>query len=121
VKDLAALAVNAAANSDNLTLEAVGPESFSYRELVREIGKAIQCERPVMHLTPGLGYLASRIIGLCVNDTFLTREEIRGLMAGLLDVDGPPAGSIRLSDWCRARATTLGRSYASELARRRRG
>jgi hypothetical protein len=50
---------------------------------------------------------------------FITREEIRGLMSGLLDVDGPAGGSIRLSEWCRANATHLGRHYASELARRR--
>jgi NADH dehydrogenase len=54
-----------------------------------------------------------------VRDVFITREEIRGLMSGLLDVDGPAGGTIRLSEWCRANAATLGRQYASELARRK--
>jgi len=121
VEDLAALAVNSGEQIDNFTIQAVGPESFSYQELVCEIGKAIKCERPVIHISPGLGYLASRIIGWFVNDIFITREEIRGLMAGLLDVGGPPAGTIRLSDWCHAHADSLGRDYASELARRRGG
>ena len=58
------------------------------------------------------------IIGFFVNDVFITREEIRGLMSGLLDVDGPAGGSIRLGDWCRANASRIGRNYASELARR---
>jgi NADH dehydrogenase len=86
---------------------------------VEEISRAILCERPVMNIPPWLGWLASQIIGFLVNDVFITREEIRGLMSGLLDVDGPAGGSIRLGDWCRANATRLGRNYASELARRK--
>ena len=42
-------------------------------------------------------------------------------MANLLYVDGPPAGTTRLSDWARENADRLGRRYASELARRRTG
>ena len=118
VEDLAAMAVTAGASQENLILQAVGPDSFTYRELVTEIGKAIGCERPILNLPPGLGYVMSRIIGYFVRDVFITREEIRGLMSGLLDVDGPAGGATRLGDWCRANATTLGRSYASELARR---
>jgi len=118
VEDLAELAVTAGEGNENTVIQAVGPESYSYRELVAAIGKAIHCERRVMNIPPWFGYLASRIIGLFVNDVFITREEIRGLMSGLLDVDGPSAGTIRLSDWCQANASRLGRSYASELARR---
>ena len=40
-------------------------------------------------------------------------------MANLLYVDSPPAGTTRLTDWARANVATLGRRYASELARRR--
>ena len=63
--------------------------------------------------------IGDEFIGYCQHDVFITREEIRGLMSGLLDVEGPASGSIRLSEWCRANATHLGRHYASELARRR--
>lgn len=71
-----------------------------------------------MNIPPWLGWLVSRIVGFFVNDVFITREEIRGLMSGLLDVDGPAGGTTRLGDWCRANATNLGRTYASEMARR---
>jgi NADH dehydrogenase len=54
-----------------------------------------------------------------VHDTFVTREEIKGLMDGLLCVNAPPTGKTRLTDWMRANADNLGRNYASELARRR--
>jgi NADH dehydrogenase len=54
-----------------------------------------------------------------VNDVFLTREEIEGLMADLLYVDSPPPGKTKLSNWAREHAHWLGRAYTSELARRR--
>jgi NADH dehydrogenase len=50
---------------------------------------------------------------------FITREEIEGLVAGLLCVDAPPAGSTRFTDWVRQNAGALGVRYASELARRK--
>jgi NADH dehydrogenase len=39
-------------------------------------------------------------------------------MHGLLYVDAPAAGTTRLSDWAAEHASSLGRHYASELARR---
>jgi NADH dehydrogenase len=49
----------------------------------------------------------------------ITKDEIEGLMADLLYVDAPPAGQTALTDWVKSHADTLGRSYASELARRK--
>ncbi len=49
----------------------------------------------------------------------ITHEEIKGLMADLLHVDSPPAGTTRLTDWIREHADSLGRKYTSELARRK--
>jgi len=60
----------------------------------------------------------SRVIGWFVHDTFVTWEEIRGLMAGLLAVETPATGTTRLTDWMHTHAATLGRQYASELRRR---
>ena len=53
-----------------------------------------------------------------MNDVMLTRDEVEGLMKGLLYVDSPPAGHTKLTEWVRANAKTLGSRYASELARR---
>ena len=49
----------------------------------------------------------------------ITHEEIKGLMADLLHVDSPPAGTEKLTDWIREHADSLGRKYTSELARRK--
>ena len=56
---------------------------------------------------------------IAVGDVVITKEEIEGLMAGLLYVDAPPAGHTALTDWIKSHAETLGRRYTSELARRK--
>jgi NADH dehydrogenase len=119
VDDLAALAVREGASRGNAIINAIGPETFSYRGLVKQIAQIIGRARPIVSVPPGLGYLASRVIGWFVNDIFITREEITGLMGDLLYVDAPPAGTTKLTEWAREHRDELGRRYASELARRR--
>ena len=119
VDDLAALAVQQGSLREDNLLNAIGPETFTYRGLVEELGRIIGRPRKVVSLPPWLGYAAGNVLGRLLGDVLITREEIRGLMAGLLYVDAPPAGSTRLTDWARSHAGDLGRHYASELARRR--
>ncbi len=120
VDDLAALAVRHAAGTADVTVDAIGPETFTYRALVETIGRAIGRPRPVVSVPPTVGYWAGRALGLLVRDVVITREEIEGLMAGLLHVEGPPAGTTSLTAWAAAHRGTLGQRYASELGRRSR-
>ncbi|HEX9048252.1 MAG TPA: hypothetical protein VF988_14600 [Verrucomicrobiae bacterium] len=119
VDDLANLAASAGEREGNEIINAIGPETFTYRELVEAVGQAIGKRRPLIEVSPGIGYAASRVIGWLVRDTFITREEIKGLMDGLLCVDTPATGKVILTEWLRSNADTLGRSYASELGRRK--
>ena len=119
VDDLAALAMEQGARRENVVINAIGPETFTYRGLAEQVGAIIGCRRPVIGVPPLLGYWVGRFVGWMVQDVVITREEIKGLMADLLHVDAPPAGTTRLTDWARANAETLGRRYTSELARRR--
>ena len=68
---------------------------------------------------PLTGYMFAKAVGWLVRDTFLTWEEIKGLMAGTLAVDTPPVGSTKLTDWASRHSKTLGKTYRSELARRK--
>jgi uncharacterized protein YbjT (DUF2867 family) len=119
VDDLAKLAVEQGRQTADATIDATGPETFTYRELVRQIGAIIGKRRPIVSVPPSVGYAAGWLLGRLMGDVMLTREEIDGLMQGLLATDSPPAGQTRLTDWARGHAATLGRKYASELARRR--
>lgn len=119
VDDLARLAVEQGEKTENVIINAIGPETFTYRGLAEEIGRIIGKPRPIVSVPPGFGYCVGWLIGRMVGDVMVTREEIKGLMADLLYVDALPAGTTKLTDWARENAGTLGVRYASELARRK--
>ena len=119
VDDLADLAVAEGMRSENVIINAIGPETFTYRELVKAVGNAIGRTGPLVNVPPGMGCLLGKLVGWFMHDTFITREEIRGLMTELLYVSTPPTGKTSLTVWMRKNADTLGRRYASELDRRR--
>jgi NADH dehydrogenase len=118
VDDLAQIAVEQGKGRTNSVIEAIGPETFTYRELASSVGEIIGKKRPIVSVPPSLGYAVGWVISKLVGDVMITREEIAGLMANLLYVDAPPAGWTKLTDWARERASRLGMHYTSELARR---
>jgi NADH dehydrogenase len=95
------------------------PEPFTYKSLVRTVGEIIGEKKPMISIPPGIGYLAGQLLGKLVGDVLITREEIEGLMADLLFVDSPPTGETKLTQWAREHAGSLGRTYTSELRRRK--
>ncbi|MEE8402440.1 MAG: NmrA family NAD(P)-binding protein [Candidatus Hydrothermarchaeaceae archaeon] len=119
VDDLAKLAVEQGKETENRIIDAIGPETFTYRELVKEIGNVTGKQRPIISIPDSIGYIAGQVIGKIVGDITITREEIDGLKADLLYTPSPPAGETRLTEWLRENASTLGKRYASELARRK--
>ncbi len=119
VDDLAALAVQHGSGRENTIINAIGPETFTYRDLVATIGQLIGKRCPIVSVPPWFGYAVGWALGALVGDVVVTRDEIEGLMADLLCVDAPPAGQTGLTGWVKEHASTLGRHYTSELARRK--
>lgn len=117
VEDLADLMVQAGDEPANRTLDAVGPETFTFDELVRRIARAIGSHQRIIHVPPTLALWTARLFGWFMGDVMLTRDEVRGLMTNLLISPAPPTGSNRLSDWLTANGPRLGIHYASELQR----
>lgn len=118
VDDLASAAVEKIGSDRDEIINAIGPETFTYRELVETIRRIIGLKRLIIGVPPELGYWACRLLGAMVQDVIITREEIRGLMENRLYVNGPPGGATRLTDWITRHRDTLGRTYTSELSRR---
>lgn len=118
VDEFARIAVDEGGRRENRVINTIGPETFTYRGLVQELGAIIGKPRLILSVPPALGFWLGRLIGKMVGDVVVTRDEIDGLMRDLLYVDAPPAGRIRLTEWARENAALLGRHYASELARR---
>ena len=117
VDDLAKLAVDAVYKKENYIWDAVGPDEFTFKEMVELIGKSVGKERLLISLPPRLAFLATQIMSLFVKDVILTPEEVDGLMANLLISKEPPRCKTSLRNWLTENKTTVGRVYASELAR----
>jgi NADH dehydrogenase len=117
VEDMAALAVRAVEQSGDEVIDATGPETYSFNELLRMLRDEIGGMARTMHLPPMMAYQATRVIGLLVGDVIMTRGEVMGLMDGLLATDAPPAGQTKLSAWVRENRETLGARYANEVKR----
>ncbi|MEE9133627.1 MAG: NAD-dependent epimerase/dehydratase family protein [Gemmatimonadota bacterium] len=118
VDDLAELAVERGASREDVVVDAIGPETFTYRELVTTIGRAIGKPRTIISIPPRAGYYLAVLLGKLMGDVVLTRDEVEGLMGGLLSVDAPPAGTTSLTSWAAEHGDRLGTRYSSELARR---
>ena len=121
VRDLAQLMLEAGRKEDNFTVNAVGAERFTYRELSETLARILGLKRLIMPCPPALGYAVGKAVGWLHRDVFITWPEVRGLMAGLLDTPESPEeapGRTLLTAWAEKRKDDLGRRYASELARR---
>jgi uncharacterized protein YbjT (DUF2867 family) len=118
VDDLAAAAIDRITEAANETIDAIGPETYSYREMVEMIAREIGSRALIVSMPPMIAYQAVRVLGWLVGDVINTRDEVRGLMEEKLYVQSPPLGTTRLSDWVRASRQETGRRYASELKRR---
>jgi uncharacterized protein YbjT (DUF2867 family) len=117
VEDVASLCVAAAAEPTGETIDAVGPETFTFEELLRTIARTIRRRVRFVRVPAVVALAAAAGIGALVGDVLVTREELDGLMSELVTTDGPATGTRRLSDWLLANAQTVGTRYASEVAR----
>jgi uncharacterized protein YbjT (DUF2867 family) len=117
VDDLARLCVQLGARNDTVVMDAVGPQTLTFRQLVDAVRSAVGSHAvvvpvPVIVLT-GL----SHALSLALRDTLLTREEYQAMADGLADSDAPTTGTIVFTDWISEQGPTLGRRYASQLDR----
>jgi uncharacterized protein YbjT (DUF2867 family) len=117
VEDIAEIAVRVGSLTEQVVEDAAGPDTFSFREFVALVRKAVGSRALVVPTPVAPALVAARLIGLVVHDVVLTRDEVTELQTGMMRSSAPPAGRIRLADWLAANADTLGRRWASELDR----
>jgi uncharacterized protein YbjT (DUF2867 family) len=117
VRDLAHICLRAAHDRPDVTIDAAGPDTMPYEQLVRAIRHAVGTRTPILHAPPAAMAALARALGLLVRDVVLTADEIRGLTAGLLASHQPALGHISFVEWLNENGPTLGRAYANELDR----
>jgi NADH dehydrogenase len=118
VDDLAAIASQAAGATGNQIIDCHGPETYTYTELARMIADELGIRRRIVRVPPALGFAVARLLNPILRDVLITRQEIEGLMRGLLWSHSPSRGAIGLRAHVRDHGDTLGRRYASEVGRR---
>ena len=117
VDDLARLCVRLGGRGDDVLVDAVGPQSLTFRELVDAVRAAVGSRAVVVNV-PGPVVLAlSRVLGAALRDTLLTRDEYQAMADGLADSAGPATGDTVFTDWVAAHGAELGRDYANEIDR----
>jgi NADH dehydrogenase len=117
VEDMADLVVQASQQRDTMIIDAVGPDIYTYEELVRLIARTLKRNVPIIHANPRLAFFMAKLIEPLLGDVLITRDEVDGLMANLLISQQKPTGHTHLSEWLERHAETVGKVYASELHR----
>jgi NADH dehydrogenase len=119
VEDVARICANAADGDTNVILNAVGPETFTYREMIHKMARAMGLRRLIVPLPDFASLLAGRGLGLILKDIVITRHEISGLREELMYTGTEPLGTTSFTDWLQSEAETLGQTYTNDLERRR--
>lgn len=115
--DTARICVDLGRSGDNTIVDAAGPETLRFREVVEIIRSAIERRTPVVTVPPRLALSLAHAVGRARHDVLLTKDEIDGLRADLLTSAEPPRGQDSFRSWVEAHADELGRRYVSELDR----
>ena len=108
--------MKAGSESENLVADAARPDTLIFEELLRLLASAVGARVRLVHTPPSLGFALTRLVGL-LRDVVLSRDEVDGLMAGLLTSDSAPIGVTRPGDWVCDNGDALGRRYVSEIRR----
>jgi NADH dehydrogenase len=119
VDDVAVLCIRLGSGAEHVEIDAAGPETFTFDELVRLVKSAVRGRALLAHMPVALVLAATRLLGLVVRDVVLTRDEIRELMESLLTSAANPGGTTPtgFSEWLAANADDVGRRWSSELQR----
>jgi len=117
VEDMADLVVQMGQRSDDLIMDAVGPDIFSFKELLQLVASKLQRKVLILPVNPPLGFYLAKLVEPLVGDVLITRQEVDGLMASLLISQQPPTGHTRLATWLEEHADQVGKHYSSELHR----
>ena len=116
-EELEVQAVDAGTLRESFVADAAGPDTFTFDELLRLLASAVNARVRLVHTPPSLGSALTRLVGLLLRAVVLSRDEVDGLMAGLLTSDAETRGTTRLADWLDDNVGDLGSRYVSEIRR----
>jgi uncharacterized protein YbjT (DUF2867 family) len=118
IDDLARLCADLGGSAKPAAIvDAVGPQSLTFRHMVDEIRDAVGSRSIVVPVPGAVIPLLAAALNLALRDTLLTGAEYTSMAAGRADSAGPATGTVVFTDWVHAHGEELGRHYANELDR----
>jgi len=117
VDDLARLCVELGAGDTDTVVDAVGPQSVTFRELIDCVRTAVSSRALVLPVPGWVMPPLTAALGFVLRDTLLTADEYRAMADGLADSSAPSTGRIVFTDWVAEHGAQFGRHYANEIAR----
>jgi nucleoside-diphosphate-sugar epimerase len=117
VDDVARICIEASKSSESVTIDAVGPETMAFEEMVRAIKKAVGGRGIIVHAPRWVLLTIARFLSVVLRDELMSAAELRGLMDELVATDGPATGNVSFYEWVERNSDALGRSYVSEMKR----
>jgi len=117
VRDVATIAIACGRESHAITLDAVGPETLTFEELVRVLASKLKPGVRLVHLPPALTIALGQLVGRTLGDVILTRAELQGLMDEMLTSKQAANAPTRFTEWVEENWSEVGVTYSSELGR----
>src|SRR5260370_5850649 len=118
VEDVAGLCADLGArtgpgNDGAAVVDAVGPQSLTFRQLVEEIRDAVGSHSVILPVPGALIPALAAVLNVALRDTLLTASEYTSMAAGPADSAAPATGHGRFTDWGHELGGQLARSYAT--------
>lgn len=117
LEDTGEIIAEAAIATEDMTVDAAGPDIMTFESLVRATAAAIGRPSRIIHVPPLLALAALRVLNRLVGEVILSRQELDGLMTELLVSREAPRGHQSVTDWLSDHASDVGARYASEMER----
>lgn len=114
VDDLARLCADLADGPEGTTVDAVGPDRMTFRELLEKVRAAVAPRTPIVAVPGWLLTAGADVLTLVLRDQVLTRDEYRAMAAGLADSQAQATGATGFREWLREAAPELGRRYIND-------
>jgi uncharacterized protein YbjT (DUF2867 family) len=117
LEDTGEIIADAALATEDMTVDAAGPQIMTFEALVREVAAAIGRPARIIHVPPSVVLAMLRVLNRMVGEVILSRQELDGLMTERLVSADPPRGHESVTRWLRDHGDEVGRRYASEMQR----
>jgi len=115
--DTGRIIADAAESSDNIDVDAAGPEIYTFRQYVELLSRACGVRRLLLGTPSWLSLAGIRVVERFLRDIVLTKEELLGLQQELLLSRSPATGSQSVEQWLMRNGDKLGRRYINDIHR----